>query len=136
MHFERTLRGGLWKLRQGLGAGAGLSPVALTTEGHWGGDALRGCLGSWDRRGGDAAPALDSGWGRWWGMVLLSLRDAVSSGTSVRGHLGLRAAVGSIFKADSFPGFLWSPSKVLRPAPKALLALVGITPQSRHPWTT
>lgn len=57
MHFERTLRGGLWELWQGLGAGVGLGPVALTSEGHWGGDALRGCLGSWDSRGGDGCPS-------------------------------------------------------------------------------
>lgn len=69
------------------------------------------------------------------GVVLPSLRDAVSSLTWVRGHPGLRAGTQECLQGRFIPGFLWGPRKALTPAPEAPLALMGIAPQSRHPRT-
>lgn len=66
-------------------------------------------------------------------MVLASFRDTASSGTRVRGRPGLRADTGGVFKAGSFPGFLWSPIKAPTPAPEAPLGVVGITPSHGTP---
>lgn len=91
MHFERTLRGGLWEPWQGLGAGVGLGPVALTSEGHWGGDALRGCLGSWDSQGGDGCPSSGFWVGEMVGRGATESQRHCFFRNKREGHLGLRA---------------------------------------------
>ena len=80
-----------------------------------------------------AAPALDSGWGRRWGVVLPSLRDTVSSGTRVRGLPGLRADTRECLQGWFLPWLPVEPYKGPDASPGGTAGIMGITPSHGTP---